>query len=504
MPARRTALAIVAVLPLALAAGAAVERAGVLQADPPGVAAPQEVLDAGASAARIRDALDAILAEPDLPPAYWGVYVRDLATGRAVYARNAGRLFLPASNLKLVTTAAALDAFGPAHRFATRLYVGGETTADGTIRGDLVVRGAGDPTFGSRSSGDDPFEAWARALAEAGVRRIEGRLVGDDDVVEDAPWAEGWDVSHVTTEAFAQGVGGLSWGDNLVAVRVRGRAVETDPPGFAVVDGPTGSGGLRVARRLGSNVLDVRGQTSGTATRLVPIEQPTRFALHAFRRALEDAGIALAVELVDADELAQRPDYAALGAPVLAHLSPPLAEIVGHTNRRSDNFYAEQLFRLLAPDGTADTASDRVEAFLEAAGAETEGLSIRDGSGLSRKDLVTPRALVALLAHMDRHPARAVFAGSLPAGGAPGSTLGRRLSDVEVRAKTGSLDYVRALSGYVTGPDGHRLAFSVIANNYTTGGRRIVDAVDRIVRALATGQRVPPEAAADAAAGAEG
>jgi D-alanyl-D-alanine carboxypeptidase/D-alanyl-D-alanine-endopeptidase (penicillin-binding protein 4) len=446
----------------------------------------------GPLAQRIGAAVDAIIAEPDLPAAHWGIYVRDISTGRTVYTHDGDRLFLPASNLKLLTTALALDAFGPEHRFVTRLYFGGETLPDGTLLGDLVIRGAGDPTFGSRASGDDPFDDWAGALYDSGVRRIEGRLVGDDDAVEETPWAEGWDVAHVGVEQYAQSVGGLSWGDNLVTVIVRGRNVETQPSGFATIERPSGGGGLRIERRLGTNVIEVRGQ-GATGQRLIPIEQPTLFALYAFRQALREAGIEADVELTDADNLVSELDYSALGQPVLAHLSPPLSEIIGHTNRRSDNFYAEQLFRLIAPDGSATGASTRAISFLAAAGASTEGLSIRDGSGLSRKNMVTPRAMVDLLVHMDTHRHRRAYLESLPTGGGAG-TLGRRLQDVEVRAKTGSLEYVRALSGYVTGPDGHRLAFSVIANNYTTRSPRVIDAVDRVVRALATGRRVEAEA----------
>ncbi len=491
MSARQLAIATVVALPLAVGGAAMRPDTTALFTDSAAVA--PEPLAAGAVAERTRAAVDAILAESDLPPALWGLYVRDLTAGSTLYARNADRLFLPASNLKLVTTAAALDQFGPDFRFTTRLYFSGSTVGGTTLSGDLVVRGAGDPSFGSRVGGADPFEAWAASLRESGVTRIEGRIIGDDDRFEDAPWAAGWDVTHVTTEQYAQAAGGLVWGDGLVAVTVRGRNVTTDAPGFVTVNGPTGSGGLRIERRLGSNVLDVRGQASGTANRLVPIEQPTLFALHAFQRALDEAGITVAAELVDVDDLARKPDYSALGQPLLAHLSPPLADLVAHTNRRSDNFYAEELFRALSPEGSTDASSRRVIAFLDAAGATTEALSIRDGSGLSRKDLVSPQMFVSLLAYMDRRPARSAFVNSLPTSGGAGSTLSGRLRDVNVQAKTGSLDYVRALSGYVTGPDGHRLAFSVIANNYTTGSARITDAVDRIVRALATGARVPAE-----------
>ncbi len=509
------ALAALGALPLAVAWGDP-RPAPTGPADTPAVDVPAAdsfaavpvLLTDAATEAHVRRAVEAILAEADLPPALWGIYVRDLETGRTVYSRNAEQLLIPASTLKLFTTATALDALGPEHRYATRLYFDGDTRDDGTLRGDLVVRGSGDPTFGSRYAPDsadgDPFETWARQLAAAGIRRIEGRLIGDDDVFEDYPYGEGWDVTHVATESYAPSAGGLGWADNLATVEIAGAGagepavVTTDPAGYVEVrnrvETRSGTGGqpFRVLRALGTNTLALSGSVS-TRYRgrlLVPIENPTRYALHAFRLALQAAGIQVAAPPADADDLDRPLDYDDLGEPLLVHVSPPLAEIVRRINRRSDNFYAEQVFRTLSADGSAAGGARRVFAFLEASGVGPEALSIKDGSGLSRKDLVTALAMVGVLDRMHRHPARAAFVESRAEGGAARSTLSRRLADVPVRAKTGSLDYVRALAGYVTGPNGHRLAFSVIANNYTDGGGRIASATDRIVQALATGERV--------------
>ena len=489
MPARRTALA-----PRALLTAAPLALLLVALAVHPLAADDEAPLET-----RTQAAINEILNEPDLPSAIWGIHVRDLESGRTVYSHNADKNLIPASNLKLFTTAAALDVLGPDYRYVTRLYFDGSTTADGTLRGDLIIRGSGDPTFGSRhAAGEDPFEAWARALRESGVRRVEGRLIGDDDAFEDNPYAEGWDVWHIATESYAPGAGGLAYADNLVELNLSGSNVRTDPAGYVEVRSRprTRRGGgyspFSVERELGTNTIYLNGAVSSRyrGTMLIPIDNPTRFALHAFAEALREEGITVDAGRYDVDDLDSPPRYDGQ-EPLFTHVSPPLSEIVRRVNQRSDNFYAEQVFRTLSEDGSTRGGTRRVLAFLENAGVETDGLSIRDGSGLSRKDLVTPASMVGLLERMNRHPARAAFFASLPEGGSASSTLRNRLSGVPVRAKTGSLEYVRALSGYVTAPNGHRYAFSVIANNYTTNGSAIASAMDRIVRALATGQRVP-------------
>ena len=442
-----------------------------------------------------------MLADPDLPTAFWGIVVRDARTGRVVLSRNAEKSFVPASNLKILTTAAALDALGPDFRYTTRLYLLGDVV-DSTLVGDLVVRGSGDPTLGGEGRAD-PFEAWAAALAGAGVRRVEGRVVGDDDAFEDARYGAGWDVTHIASESYAPAAGGLAWSDNLIGLRIAGAAagrpvtVEADPPGFVTVRGDVRAGGrgrLDVERTLGTDEFRLRGvvPTGYRGTIEVPVANPTLFAVHGFADRLAEAGVDVSgAALVDVDDLPAPLDYGD-AEPLRVHVSPPLAEIVVQINRESDNLYAEQVFRTLG-GGAVDEAEDRVQAFVTGAGADGDALTVADGSGLSRKNLVSPDALAAVLRAMRSHPARAAFLGSLPEGGGAESTLQRRLGGVPVRAKTGSLAAVRCLAGYVDGPDGTPYVFVLMANNYTTRGRRISAAQDRIVRAIATGGRVPAD-----------
>jgi D-alanyl-D-alanine carboxypeptidase/D-alanyl-D-alanine-endopeptidase (penicillin-binding protein 4) len=205
--------------------------------------------------------------------------------------------------------------------------------------------------------------------------------------------------------------------------------------------------------------------------------------VQSFHRALQDAGIETDVELADVDDLPSKPNTGGI-TPLFVTLSPPLADLLAIMNKESNNFYAEQIFRTYGWAGSVRGGANRTETFMRRAGVNTRNILVRDGSGLSRKDLITPRAMVQLLAHMDEHRERAAFLSSLPLGGERGSTLEYRLRSRPVRAKTGSLRFIRSLSGYATRPDGSRVAFALFANNYTGPSYRVTNAFDNIVATL--------------------
>ncbi len=451
--------------------------------------------------APLDERIDAIVEGEQVRSALWGIYVQDLHSGRVLYRRNADQALLPASNQKLLTTATALDVLGSAYRYQTTLYFDGR--ADGAVlRGDLILEGSGDPTFGSRRfEQEDPLRQWAQQLAQLGVTRIEGRIIGDDDAFDDDAYPDGWDVSYVATEGFAPARSGLTYRDNLVAFKIeataKGRpvAVEAEPPGYFTLHnqattsarkrGPT----PRVDRRVGTETVRLHGTApraySGTLD--LPVSDPTAFALFSFARHLRQAGIDVAAALLDVDALPEKPSYDR-ARPLFVYASPPLAEIVRVINKDSNNLYAEQVFHTFGWGGTAEGGARRVREVLARLGIPSEDLSVRDGSGLSRKDLVTPEALARLLVRMDAHPERAAFLASLPEGGERKTTLQYRLRGVPVRAKTGSLEYARSLSGYVESADGRTLVFVILANNYTVSAYRINQAIDSIVLTLSTTQ----------------
>jgi D-alanyl-D-alanine carboxypeptidase/D-alanyl-D-alanine-endopeptidase (penicillin-binding protein 4) len=448
------------------------------------------------------DRLDAIIQQGDAEAAFWGIYVQDLTTGRVIYERNADKTFVPASTQKLITAAVALDALSSSYRYQTTLHFAG--TVDGAVmRGDLILEGSGDPTFGSVDvEGEDPLRSWARQLAEMGVQRIEGRIIGDDDVFDDDPYAKGWDIDYVTNQASRKlgiSTSGLSYHDNVVELQVRATrvgaapAVKDTPPGYldivnrATTNARRRGRAIRTDRMVGSEAVVVGGSVPRTyrGTVFVPVADPTAFTLHAFRAYLKEAGIEVEAGLVDVDDLPGGVDYSE-AKPLLVHLSQPLSRILEVLNKESNNFYAEQIFRTFSWGGAADGGERRVKAFLSQAGVPVDGLSVRDGSGLSRKDMITPEAMGQLLSVMYTHPEHTTFLASLAQGGERESTLRHRLQTVPVQAKTGSLEYVRALCGYTVTSDGRPIAFVLFANNYSVPSYRITRAIDALVTAMTT------------------
>ncbi len=479
-------------------------------ATPPTSSAPQQAaLDTTAVASpapsadseRIAAVIDAVLSESIGEEAFWGVYVADAKTGEELYTRNAGLMMLPASNQKILTTATALDARGADYTFPTRLLAS-KPASGGTLSGDLMIVGTGDPSLGSTVIAGDtnPFDDWAEALASQGVRRIEGRLIGWDNTFDDEAYAEGWDIDYVGTQSsrlLGVSASGLSFGDNLVIVQVRGAGrgekptVTTRPDNFlridnrAVTTSRRRGQALRVTRTLGTDDLVLRGSVGQTGSTVeMPIFNPTLLAVQAMKNALEEAGITVAATLHDVDDIDDAPDRNGM-AELFVHESLPLSDLLHVVNKKSNNFFAEQIFRSVAFGGSAEGGEDRVETLIQRAGGDPSHLSVRDGSGLSRKNLVTPRAMGQVLTFMNGGDQRDAFRATLARGGEPESTLRYRMSGVPVLAKTGSLGFVRALSGYVQAPGGNELVFVIFANNFSVPPYRITSTIDRIVTGLA-------------------
>lgn len=448
----------------------------------------------------LADRIDDLLRRWEVDEAFWGIAVYDVEAEEMIYSRNPNQSFLPASNQKLITSATALDVLGSTHRYETVLHYNGATEG-AVMSGDLILEGSGDPTFGSTQVRDeDPLTVWSEQLAEMGVERIEGRLIGDDNAFDDRPYPEGWTVNYITDQKgrhMGNSAGGLSYRDNVVPVTVRATSpgasprVGVQPSGVLSIDNRAETSSrwrgnnLRITRTFSTNELVLTGSVARSydGSVAVPISDPTDFTLQSFRKRLNEAGIETDLKIVDIDDLKERPER---GSPLFVKYSRPLAEIAAVINKESNNFYAEQIFRSYGWGGSARGAARRSKAFLQEAGINARKLLVHDGSGLSRKDLVTPDAMVQLLAHMADHEEREAFLSSLPRGGEDDTTLDYRLAQTDVRAKTGSLEFVRALSGYTERANGNRVAFAVFANNYTGPSYRIARTIDDIVRAVAS------------------
>jgi len=438
----------------------------------------------------LRERLEA----PRFAGARWGIQVLSLDSGRVLFEQDAGKFFTPASTAKLFPAALALATLGPELRIRTSLYASRPPGPDGVLAGDLILYGRGDPLMLAPWRGGagrpDPLEALAGQLRAAGVRTVAGDVVGDDSFFATLPYGPGWEAGDLA-RPFGAEPSALTLHDNMVDLWVYpgsgpGRPCLVFPmPGLGLlpVDNRTttavGPGqGVAVDRALGDATLRVTGSLAPGAgpTRLaVSIREPARFFAQLLHRALQRQGITVrgGVRAVHARDRAGAP-LAVARLTELAHLdSPPLAEVVRVALKESNNLYAQLL---LLQAGAAAGSGDglaALQAFLAGAGIAPGDVLLEEGAGLSRKDLVKPRALVQLLAHMARGPQAGPFLAALPLAGIDG-TLARRLDTGaalgNLRAKTGSMRNTQALAGTLTTAGGDHLVFAIMLNQYPGAG----------------------------------
>lgn len=471
------------------------------------------------SPAQLAGAIDRVLEDEDFDNAFWGVYVADLNSGEVLYTKNEGKSFVPASNAKLYTAAATLSRLGPDYRYHTTLYAEGPIR-NGVLRGDLIVRGSGDPTIGGRFHDDDAtriFRAWADSLKNLGITRIEGDIVGDDDVFDDVSLGTGWSWDD-ETYYYASEISGLSFHENVVDVSIRGQ--RTGEPGSVTWE-PFQTSYIEITnetvtissqrsidegyeRTRGGNFIRLYSEVPAGKTDKEPlsVHNATLYFVHVLSETLIQAGISIAGQPVDIDDLPVTPNYSDPNLrPVASYTSPPLAEIVKEMGVESNNHVAEQLLKTLAAEiplrsrkydpGSADMGIAIIREQLGSIGVDTTRINLVDGSGLSRNNLITPVATGMLLQYMWDHPDRSVrraFYDSLPIGGESGTLAYRFQRNPlrgNVRAKTGSLGGVSSLAGYVRTSSQTPLVFVIMTNHFTTSSRPIRNAQDEIVALLA-------------------
>ena len=442
---------------------------------------------------------------------HWGVLVVDPGRGETLYSRNADKLFMPASNQKLVTGATALAQLGPDHRWPTTLWARGPVR-DGVLEGDLLLRGAGDPTISTHVRGDAmaPLRALGDSLRARGVTRIRGRIVAAPSPFTDSPLGYGWSYDDLD-ESYSAGVdalffnegfseivvhGGASAGDAVrvvtrpaatyPAVIVRARTVARAAAGASVADSIAALPSISVGQDSSHTGVLVAGTIAvgdSVVAELAFRDQRAAFVA-ATREALRGNGIIV-------DEAAM--DSTARLDSLAGMWSPPLREVLPFFEKPSQNQIGELLFKTLALAktgvGTADSAQQVVTRQLLEWGAAPDGFAVRDGSGLSRHDYLSPRTIVIVLDAMRRSSDFRLFYDALPVAGVDG-TIRNRMKGTpaagNVHAKTGTLDKARSLSGYVTTADGRLLLFSALANNYTVPTRRVDQVTDALGVRLAS------------------
>ncbi len=462
--------------------------------------------------------LDARLDGPGLDRHLWGVAVTDLS-GKLLYGRNADRLFIPASNTKLVVTAAALVMLGPDFTVRTSVY-GAGPLEDGVLRGDLVLYGRGDPTFSNRCYGTDEsvagtcdrdptarFRDLAQQLAQRGIREVRGNLIGDgsyfDPEIVHPAW-EGYDLGWW----YAAPVSGLVYNDNSLDVRVSGGEAPGGAPtlamrpdvGLATLDNRA-MVGPRGAERTFDIVRSRDGQRyvadgvvpAGSSDRTLhpAVQDPNLFAALALRQELRAVGIVVTGEV--RSTLDSMATAHVRGTPALAEVtSRPLVDWLFPILNTSQNLFAELTLKQLGRQvGRAGSWAEgrRVERrfLIDSVGIDSTAFALEDGSGLSAGNVVTPRAFTQLLRWMRAHPRYEQYAAGMPRSGAPGSLRQRFVGtplDGRVVAKTGTINRVNALSGYVERSDGKVYLFSVMANHHAIGRAGMLRAIDSLVAEL--------------------
>jgi len=492
-----------------------------------------------ASPATLSERITQALSAPDLARGFWGIEVTSLATGDTLYSQNADKLFTPASNTKLFTTAAALALIGPEYKFRTTVETLGTLDRYGRLNGDLVLVGHGDPNLSGRElpyqlhtqRADDPLKALetlADALVAKGVKSVDGDIVADDSYFAFERYAEGWSQDDLVWGEGAP-VSALTINDNVVFVNIlpadrTGEKAFVSVKPFAdyyrldnrIITTPAGTGRkFFVNREPGSSVLTLWGNMpldDPGASEALAIEDPAEFAAGLFRQLLEKRGVTVyGRQRTRHTELASLSTFTATATassgggseseirplksdqPIMlaSYESRALVEDVRVINKVSQNLHAEILLRLLGRErgnaGTIEGGLEVIRQFLTQTGISSDQYVFYDGSGLSRQNLVTPHAIVQLLRYASTQPWGAAYKATLPVSGVDGS-LSERLNSPglqgRILGKTGALAGVKTLSGYATTDSGQTVVFSILSNNSSLPSKRLTEAIDQIVQSI--------------------
>jgi D-alanyl-D-alanine carboxypeptidase/D-alanyl-D-alanine-endopeptidase (penicillin-binding protein 4) len=469
-----------------------------------------------AHAQSLADKVDALVAESTLlQQSHWGAKLVHSTSGRVLYSRNETSHFVPASNTKLFSTALALSRLGSRHRLATRV-VALRPLQDGVLAGDLRLVGGGDPTLSGRplpyqykapyGPALGALEELVEQLWQAGLRRVTGDIVGDDSAYYYEPYPEGWSVDDTLFD-YGAPVSALILHDNAFRVRIEGTGtpglparLSLDPPNaylslhnmIRTVTAPPHR--ISMDRTPGSRSVELWGSIRPSAVRALDaaVDDPARYAAFALREALQRRGIQVDGGFQARHRFLSQSSWTANsnGEVELARrASPPLSQLVQVTNKVSQNLWAEICLREVARVRGAEPSRkgglEQLDQFLSEIGVGKKEYRFEDGSGLSRLTLVTPAAIARLLRYMDKSAEQQAWVESLPVGGEDGS-LALRFKEKNapagvVRAKTGTISHVTALSGYLDTERGDRLIFSVIVNNANDSATAIRRWVDKLV-----------------------
>ncbi|MFC3494482.1 D-alanyl-D-alanine carboxypeptidase/D-alanyl-D-alanine endopeptidase [Glycomyces rhizosphaerae] len=467
----------------------AVTAAGAITISGTLVAQAQETGDEALGAA-----IDAILTDPKLVDSQASIVVKDAATGEVVYDHNGNQRAIPASNNKIATVAAAFETLGADYTFTTEVL--GDRPVDGVVSGDLYLRGSGDPSMLQAD-----YEQLAADLADLGVSQVDGDLVADDTAFDAARHGDEWAWGDLQfKDAMEISALTIGSGDDHAAGTVRvfvapGEAAgdpakvttvpETD---YVTIENSATTGtatSVSINRDEHSNTITVSGTVAAETFGTRSVIEPTAMVADVFADALADNGIELTGDIRTGEETPQGPESLA------SHASAPLSELAAALMKPSNNSYAEAFFKAVGlantGEGTFTTGKEGVYAAIEKYGVNTDPIRQVDGSGMSRWDEVTPDMVTDLLIGAKDASWFDAWYASFPVACTDGTLLSRMCNTEaagNVRAKSGTLTSVSALSGYVTDADGRELVFSVLFNDHIASSVKSLE--DQIAVAIAS------------------
>ncbi len=429
--------------------------------------------------------------------------------GKTLASWNPDMPLLTASTMKTISTGMALTVLGKEYRFSTKLAYDGEIR-DGVLYGNLYIIGGADPTLGSADTlampTDSLFAKWKWAVTANGIRRINGHIVADDRFFENEIVPQSWSWSNIGP-SYGGGTSGLSFNENLQFFTFRPglnkgdnvffKNVYPEVPGMKYVVNLKTAERNRGRSSYHVSDLDKIGRFSGSvsmgdsATITVANKFPHLSCAGEFRRYLEKSGIFSKPEVLDAKELGL-PSEESLNVIEVTY-SPSLISIINVTNRISNNFYAETLFKMVGKvmtgKGSYDSSRVAVRKLFNEMGLKTKGYTQEDGSGLSRQNYVSARFFCNYFAKMKENSNFDVFFNSLPQPGGPGTLKSvlddEKQSDKErIHAKSGSLANVRCYAGYAVRKNGEMLYFAILANNFSARTAQMQVGIEGFMREL--------------------
>lgn len=432
--------------------------------------------------------LQQLLKNPSLKNVSYGISVVSVKKNSPLFNYRNNDLFTVASNMKLVITSAALDYLGPDFEYKTSVEADGAVTASGELKGNIIIKGSGDPNLSGRFYNGNILaipESWANAVISSGIRVITGDIIADDRVFDRVSVNPNWPENQLS-EWYCAPSCGLSFNDNCVDITLipdkkPGKGVtlliEPDTSYFTIFNTCVSTSNKKehaysVYRKPGTNQIFIKGKfwvNASPEKTWVTVHNPALYLATVFKEVLEKNGVTVhgnARVIDEGDSITSDPE-------MIAQSTSTMGQTVLVTNKNSQNFYAEQIIKTLGAQikgsGTLESGIEVVHDFMGKLGFQPEEYHIEDGCGLSKGNRLSPKMITTLLAYMNKHPHGKVLWDSLPTSGIDGG-LRRRMTapryKAKIRAKTGYIAKTSALSGYVDTSDGDVLAFSILMNDF--------------------------------------